>query len=81
MAAYNGSLHIGEQIHSILAELGSNDELVIVNDASTDATSEIVRAIEDSRIRLIDSEANSGYVRTFERALTEARGEYVFLSD
>jgi glycosyltransferase involved in cell wall biosynthesis len=81
MAAYNGSLHIGEQIRSILAELGSDDELIIVNDASTDATSEIIKAIEDPRIRLFDSDVNSGYVRTFERSLTQARGDYVFLSD
>lgn len=81
MAAYNGSLHIEEQIRSILAELGAHDELVVVNDASTDRTSELVRGIGDPRVRLIDAKTNAGYVRTFERALTEARGEYVFLSD
>jgi glycosyltransferase involved in cell wall biosynthesis len=81
MAAYNGSLHIEEQIRSILGELGDHDELVIVNDASTDATSALVKGIGDRRIRLIDAESNAGYVRTFERALAEARGEYVFLSD
>lgn len=81
MAAYNGALHIEEQIRSILAELGSHDELVVVNDASTDATSDIVKAIGDARIRLTDAGTNAGYVRTFERALTQARGEYVFLSD
>lgn len=81
MAAYNGSLHIEEQISSILAELGVHDELVIVDDASTDATAKIIAAIEDPRIRLIEAAANAGYVRTFERALGEARGEYIFLSD
>lgn len=81
MAAYNGSLHIEEQIGSILAELGAHDELVVVNDASTDDTANIIRAFEDPRIRLIEAGTNAGYVRTFERALSEARGEYVFLSD
>lgn len=81
MAAYNGSLHIKEQISSILAELGHDDELVIVDDCSTDATSEIIRAIPDDRIRLIEAASNSGYVRTFERALREARGQFIFLSD
>lgn len=81
MAAYNGALHIEEQIDSILAELGVHDELVVVNDASTDTTAKIVRAVEDPRIRLIEASTNAGYVRTFERALAEARGEYVFLSD
>lgn len=81
MAAYNGSLHIEEQIRSILVELGDHDELVVVNDASTDETSKIVSGIADSRVRLIDAAENIGYVRTFERALSEAKGEYIFLSD
>jgi glycosyltransferase involved in cell wall biosynthesis len=81
MAAYNGARHIGEQISSILPELGEHDELIIVNDHSTDNTSEIIRGFGDGRIRLIEAESNAGYVRTFERALGEARGEFVFLSD
>jgi glycosyltransferase involved in cell wall biosynthesis len=81
MAAYNGARHIGEQISSILPELGEHDELIIVNDHSTDNTTEIVRSFEDGRIRLIEAESNAGYVRTFERALGQARGEFVFLSD
>jgi glycosyltransferase involved in cell wall biosynthesis len=81
MAAYNGARHIGEQISSILPELQEHDELVIVNDYSIDNTSEIIRGFDDSRIRLIEAESNAGYVRTFERALSEARGQFVFLSD
>lgn len=81
MAAYNGARHIGEQISSILPELQEHDELIVVNDFSTDNTAEIVRSFNDSRIRLIEAASNAGYVRTFERALGEARGEFVFLSD
>lgn len=81
MAAYNGARHIKEQIDSILTELGSDDELIVVDDCSTDETPEIVAGVGDPRIRLIRAEANKGYVRTFERALGEARGEFVFLSD
>lgn len=81
MAAYNGARHIGEQISSILSELQDNDELVIVNDSSTDNTAEVIRSVGDPRIRLIEAESNAGYVRTFERALGEARGRFVFLSD
>jgi glycosyltransferase involved in cell wall biosynthesis len=81
MAAYNGARHIEEQIRSILTEIGPCDELVVVNDFSTDATPDIVAGIDDPRIRLILAEQNNGYVRTFERALSEAKGEFVFLSD
>ncbi|BCW79276.1 alpha-L-Rha alpha-1,3-L-rhamnosyltransferase [Arthrobacter sp. NicSoilC5] len=81
MAAYNGARHISEQIDSILPELGPHDEVVVVNDCSTDNTAAIVAAVPDGRIRLINAEQNRGYVSTFERALGEARGEFVFLSD
>lgn len=81
MAAHNGQRYIGEQIASILPELGGNDELVIVDDHSTDDTVQRVRAIPDPRVRLVEAETNVGQVRSFERALREARGEVIFLSD
>lgn len=81
MAAYNGANHIREQIESILRELSETDELVIVDDCSTDNTKSVVEAIQDPRIRLIAATTNAGYVRTFERALSESQGQYVFLSD
>lgn len=81
MAAYNGAEHITEQITSILAELGPDDELVIVDDASTDDTVERIRAVDDPRVRLIEGGDNRGYARRFEEAIGLARGEHIFLSD
>ncbi len=81
MAAYNGAQFIEEQIRSILSELSDTDEVVIVEDCSTDATVSVVNAISDPRIRLISNDQNVGYVRSFERALQESTGDYVFLSD
>ncbi|MDM7989804.1 glycosyltransferase [Arthrobacter sp. zg-Y877] len=81
MAAYNGAAHIEEQVASILPQLAHGDELVIVDDASTDDTAKILEALEDPRIRVIRSAVNRGYVRTFEAALAASTGEYVFLSD
>lgn len=81
MAAYNGSLYIAEQILSILPELGDGDELIVIDDKSTDDTKSVVMSIADPRIRLIESSANQGYVRTFEQAIGLASGEIIFLSD
>lgn len=81
LAAYNGAAHIEEQINSILGELDADDELIVVDDRSTDDTAGVVQGIKDDRIRLVCAASNAGYVRTFERALGEARGEFVFLSD
>ena len=38
MATYNGAAHVDEQIDTILAQLGPLDEVVVVDDASTDDT-------------------------------------------
>jgi len=81
MATYNGARFVGEQVVSILAELGPSDELVVVDDASTDTTVELLRQLADPRVRVLTNPVNLGYSRTFERALTEAVGQHVFLAD
>ncbi|WP_028264825.1 glycosyltransferase [Arthrobacter sp. MA-N2] len=81
LAAYKGSRYIEEQIDSILRDLGPNDELVVVDDASPDDTAAVVKRITDPRIRFIASSVNKGYVRTFEQAVGLSRGEFIMLSD
>ena len=81
MAAYNGGQFISEQILSILNQLRQCDELIIVDDASTDNTADIVESFHDRRIRLFRNAANLGVVQSFERALLAATGEIILLSD
>ncbi len=81
MAAYNGSRYIEEQLRSILDQLEDGDEVIVVDDCSTDDTASRVASLDDARIRLVRAAANAGYVKTFERAISLATGEVVFLSD
>ncbi len=81
MAAYNGSRWIGTQIASILSQLREGDELIVVDDCSCDDTVQIVQGIRDSRIRLFQNSSNLGVDATFERAICNANGQIVFLSD
>lgn len=81
MAAYNGERFIREQIESILPQLDRESEIVVVDDASKDATVRIIEGIGDPRIRIVRHERNHGVVRAFERALSESRGELIFLCD
>lgn len=81
MATYNGELFVKEQIESILPQLDSSDELVIVDDASTDNTRDILQSINDARVSIIDNVINLGPVRSFERAIAIANGGIIILSD
>jgi len=82
MATYNGAEFIGMQLESILGQLEANDEVVIADDGSTDATLDYIESFNDSRIRIIRSGGHPlGPTYNMERALVEARGEYVFLTD
>jgi glycosyltransferase involved in cell wall biosynthesis len=81
MATYNGERWIEAQLRSILPQLGSTDEVVLIDDASRDATLAKVNALGDSRIRVLRNEKNLGVDASFERALQQARGDVIFLSD
>lgn len=82
MASYNGEKYIKEQIETILAALGTEDELVVSDDGSTDKTREIVQdfAQKDGRVRLIEG-LGCGVKKNFENAILACRGEYIFLAD
>lgn len=81
MATYNGTAWIDLQLQSILSQLGADDEVVVIDDGSTDNTVGKVRGYGDPRIRVLRNERNLGVDATFERAISEARGDFIFLSD
>lgn len=82
IATYNGGAYIEEQIASILAAIGEEDEVIISDDNSNDNTLEIVKSFKDSRIRIIINKIdNRGHINNFENALKNAIGDIIFLSD
>lgn len=81
MAAWNGEAFIGEQLDSILRQLSVEDEVIVVDDASTDGTRDRIRELADPRIRLFVHSETQGVVRTFEEAIRRAANQLIFLSD
>lgn len=53
IATYNGERFIREQISSIINQLGNEDEIIISDNGSTDSTIDIIKEIDDKRIKLI----------------------------
>lgn len=81
MATYNGEKYIREQVDSILCQLGSSDEIVISDDGSSDSTLDILTSYGDPRIKIHHNMERKGVVGNFENALSNAVGDYIFLSD
>jgi glycosyltransferase involved in cell wall biosynthesis len=81
MATYNSEPYVREQIDSILPELGAEDEVVIVDDRSTDGTLGVLRSLGDERIRIFVNDRNIGHVRSFETAMSHAVNEVIMLAD
>ena len=81
VASYNGAKFIRKQVESILLELAPSDEIIVCDDGSSDSTCSIVMSFNDARIVLVRNENNIGHVRNFEKALSLAKGRYIFLSD
>jgi len=81
MAAYNGANYIKKQIETILVQLGAGDELIIVDDCSTDDTVKIIKSFFDVRVKLYINEKNLGFIKSFFKAIKYAKNEYIFLSD
>lgn len=78
LPVYNGASYLAEAIESVLGQTYADFELILADNASTDATESICRryAAADSRIRYCRAEANRGLAWNFNRVVELARGEY-----
>ncbi len=79
MPSYNHELYIGEAIESILNQSFTDWELIIVDDASRDGSTDIIRAYQrqDARIAALFHESNAGVPQTLNDAMDLATGTYV----
>ena len=60
---------------------GAADEVVVVDDASTDKTLKILHNFSDSRVQVYRNTKNHGVMASFERSMKLAHGDILFLSD
>lgn len=81
MATYNGSAYVVDQIKSILDQLIDGDELIIIDDSSSDNTREKILDFKSPEINLIVNSKNLGVNCSFEKAIKVAKNEYIFLAD
>jgi glycosyltransferase involved in cell wall biosynthesis len=77
---YNKAPHIERALQSVLSQTSLPDEIIVVDDGSTDGGGEMVKKLTDPRIRLI-TQKNQGESAARNRGITEARGELIAFLD
>jgi glycosyltransferase involved in cell wall biosynthesis len=80
---YNVEKYVKEAIQSIVNQTYENLEIIVIDDASKDATYQIVKELQkkDKRIKLYQNEKNLKIVKTLNRALSFATGKYIARMD
>jgi glycosyltransferase involved in cell wall biosynthesis/GT2 family glycosyltransferase len=76
LAVHNDARYVGAAVASMLRQSVRDLELVVVDDASTDATPALLRAVSDSRLRVLTNDEQLGLARSLNRALDSAQGKY-----
>jgi glycosyltransferase involved in cell wall biosynthesis len=78
ITSYNYAHYIGEAISSVLTQDFPSFELIVVDNASTDNTDDVVAAFaRDARLRYIKNETNIGLTPNHNRGLGFARGDFI----
>jgi len=81
MPNFNGAEYIGVAIESILLQTFIDFELIVIDDASTDKSLEIIRSYNDQRIKLLCNNTNLGVAESRNKGLRESQGEYIAFLD
>ncbi len=83
VATYNGAIYLDDQLRSIVAQASPDDEIIVMDDCSSDDSRAIVARYERNHpnLRLVANDHNIGVRATFETLLRIATKEAVILSD
>lgn len=79
--AYNAADHLGEAIQSVLDQTFTDFEIIVVNDASPDNTTEIVESFNDPRLKYVIHKKNRGLSATRNTGVQASTGQYLALLD
>ena len=73
---YNYGRFVADAIGSVLAQTVEDWEAIVIDDASTDETGEVLARYQDPRIRILRHDVNIGNINTYNEAIGLARGEF-----
>lgn len=77
MSVKNGEKYVLNAIKSILDQTFGRFEFLIMDDASEDGTWNLIKNVDDERIRLFRNESNQGLTKSLNKLISHSRGEYI----
>lgn len=81
MPVFNVERYVSAAIKSVLAQEFSDFELIIVDDASPDASVDVIRGFNDKRVRYLQHERNQGISAARNTGISSAQGEFIAFLD
>jgi glycosyltransferase involved in cell wall biosynthesis len=81
VTAYNRASEVERCVRSCIEQTFGDFEIVVVDDASTDATAAVLAAVPDPRLRVVSHDRNRGISPARATAVDHARGEWLVMVD
>lgn len=81
VAAKDEEAHVGRCLRSLVPLLGPEDEVILVDDGSTDDTSRIAASVKGLRLRLITNRSSVGRAEARNEAVRASRGTFLAIQD
>jgi glycosyltransferase involved in cell wall biosynthesis len=77
LAVHNGARYLSAAVDSVLGQTLQDLELIVIDDASTDQTSDLLAGVGDERLVRLRNEEQAGLAASLNRGLEAAAGRYV----
>jgi glycosyltransferase involved in cell wall biosynthesis len=77
LAVHNGARYLGSAVDSVLGQTVADLELIVVDDASTDETPDLLATVGDQRLVVLRNDEQAGLAASLNRALDVAAGRYI----
>lgn len=82
MTTYNGEKYLREQLDSLYSQTLQPNEIIVVDDCSTDSTPQILEEYHQNKgLIYIINDKNLGVNKNFEKAISLCHGDYIALCD